>query len=56
MQGKTILEKTSSNWDAEDFEFRNSKDKKSLFVKSQMKNASRKFRRGNKININNIND
>ena len=56
MQGKTILEKLSSNWDDEDFNFRNSKNKKSPFVKSLARNASKKFRKGNKIDINNIYD
>ena len=50
MQGKTILNKTSEDKYSEvDFDWRNSRDKRCTSIKSQLKKAQRKFRKGNKV-------
>ena len=55
MQGKTILSSLFPIWEYdEEFTFRTAKDKRSKALKALCKKASRKFRKGNKININNI--
>ena len=55
MQGKTILNHLFPIWDYdEEFEYRTAKDKRSKALKALCKKASRKFRKGNKIDINTL--